>query len=247
MTIGTYGTITTEQARKLAIETLGGIVLQKADPLLERKTRRASLTVAQLCDQYMKAAEKGLILGRRKNRPKKASTLEIDRGRIARHIKPLLGKKLVIDLTRADVTKFMRDVAAGRRCMNDDPDKTVGAVRETLGYSSWEAYVKAEFDISRQYSYRLIDQGRVIREIEEAAGQNVAHGRQIPELTPAAVDAILPGRPRRLWGRPAIARVLGVSEDNRGEEVCCDTLLPDVEGPRQCVVSTVQEEEASDH
>lgn len=123
MTIGRHGTITSDEARKLAIETLGGVVLQKADPLLERKTRRASLTVAQLCDRYMAAAEKGLILGRRKNRPKKASTLEIDRGRIARHIKPLLGGRLVIDLTRADVTKFMRDVAAGKTARKDRSGK----------------------------------------------------------------------------------------------------------------------------
>ncbi|HEV2897698.1 MAG TPA: Arm DNA-binding domain-containing protein [Pseudaminobacter sp.] len=106
MTIGKHGVLTTEQARKLALETLGGIVLQKVDPLLERRTRRASLTVTQLCDQYLKAAEKGLILGRRRNRPKKSSTIEIDRGRIQRHIKPLLGAKLVVDLTRADITKF---------------------------------------------------------------------------------------------------------------------------------------------
>ncbi|MHA6687701.1 tyrosine-type recombinase/integrase [Mesorhizobium sp. A556] len=119
MTIGRHGTITADEARKLAIETLGGIVLQKGDPLLERKTRRASLTVAELCDQYMKAAEKGLILGRRKNLPKKASTIEVDRGRIARHIKPLLGSRLVIDLARADITKFMRDVSAGKTARKD--------------------------------------------------------------------------------------------------------------------------------
>jgi integrase len=119
MTIGKHGVLTTEQARKLAIETLGGIVLQKTDPLLERKTRRTSLTVAQLCDQYMKAAEKGLILGRRRNRPKKASTIDVDRGRIERHIKPLLGSKLAIDLTRADITKFLRDVAAGKTAVRN--------------------------------------------------------------------------------------------------------------------------------
>lgn len=119
MTIGAHGVITTEQARKLAIETLGGIVLKKGDPLLERKTRRASLTVAQLCDRYMSAAEKGLILGRRKNRPKKASTIEIDRGRIERHIKPLLGSRLVIDLTKADVTKFLRDVSGGKTAVKN--------------------------------------------------------------------------------------------------------------------------------
>src|SRR5690606_24219441 len=101
-------------------------------PLLERKTRRASLTVAQLCDRYLAAAERGLILGRRKNRPKKASTLEIDRGRIARHIKPLLGTKLVIDLIRAGGTKFMRDVAAGKTARKDRSGKN-GARVEVKG------------------------------------------------------------------------------------------------------------------
>ncbi len=40
-----------------------------------------------------------------------------------------------------------------------------------LGYSSWEAYVGTEFDMSRRHAYRLLDQGRVIREIE-----SVTHG-----------------------------------------------------------------------
>lgn len=132
MTIGRHGAITADQARKLAIETMGGVVLRKADPLLDRKTRRASLTVAQLCDQYMKAAEKGLILGRRKTQPKKASTIEIDRGRISRHIKPLLGGKLAVDLTRADITKFIRDVAAGKTAVKNRSGKN-GARVEVKG------------------------------------------------------------------------------------------------------------------
>ncbi|SHF60021.1 Site-specific recombinase XerD [Kaistia soli DSM 19436] len=133
MTIGAHGVLTTEQARKLAIETMGGIVLQKADPLLERRTRRASLTVAELCDRYMRAAEKGLILGRRKSRPKKASTIEIDRGRISRHIKPLLGNKLVIDLSRADITKFVRDVSAGKTAVKNRSGKNGARVEVTGG------------------------------------------------------------------------------------------------------------------
>ncbi|MHA6641315.1 integrase arm-type DNA-binding domain-containing protein [Mesorhizobium sp. A623] len=113
MTIGRHGDITTEEARRLAVETLGPVVLQKQDPLLERKTRRSSLTVSDLCDDYFKAAEAGLVLGKGR-KPKKATTLYIDRGRVERHVKPLLGNKLVIDLARSDVTKFIRDVTAGR-------------------------------------------------------------------------------------------------------------------------------------
>lgn len=34
-----------------------------------------------------------------------------------------------------------------------------------LGYATWEDYVRGEFDMSRAYAYRLLDQGRVVREI----------------------------------------------------------------------------------
>lgn len=127
MTIGRHGSITTEQARKLAIETLGGIVLQKDDPLLERQTRRSSLTVSELCDNYLKAAKKGLILGR-SGKPKKSSTLDTDTGRIERHIKPLLGKSLVIDIKRSDISKFIRDVTAGKTAFEGKSEKARGKI-----------------------------------------------------------------------------------------------------------------------
>lgn len=41
---------------------------------------------------------------------------------------------------------------------------------KALGYVTWEAYVEAEFDMSRQHSYRLLDQGRVVKAIEDATG-----------------------------------------------------------------------------
>lgn len=113
MSIGRHGAITTDQARKLAIETLGGIVLQKEDPLLERRTKRASLTLSEFCDQYLEAAQDGLILGR-SGKPKKITTLSTDKGRIEHHIKPLLGRRLVVNIKRADITKFIHDVSAGK-------------------------------------------------------------------------------------------------------------------------------------
>lgn len=125
MTIGRHGSITTEQARKLAIETMGGIVLQRDDPLLERRTRRASLTVAELCDNYLIAARKGLIIGR-SGKAKKSTTLETDEGRIERHIKPLLGRKLVIDMKRPDIAKFIRDVTAGKTALKEKSTKLRG-------------------------------------------------------------------------------------------------------------------------
>ena len=46
------------------------------------------------CDTYLEASQAGRLLTKRKI-PKKASTLATDRGRIERHIKPLVGSQKV--------------------------------------------------------------------------------------------------------------------------------------------------------
>jgi integrase len=91
-------------------------VVRGDDPAAERATRRSSITVRELCEDYMAAAEKGLIFGK-KHQPKKPSTLSQDKARINRHIAPLLGRRLVRDLTRADVAKFIRDVTVGKTAL----------------------------------------------------------------------------------------------------------------------------------
>lgn len=126
MSIGPFGKLTVEEARKMARITLGD-TLRGDDPLLERKTRRGSLTMSELCDNYLIAAQQGLIIGR-SGRAKKSSTLETDAGRIERHIKPLLGKKLVIDLKRSDVSKFIRDVTAGKTAYQGKSERLRGKV-----------------------------------------------------------------------------------------------------------------------
>jgi integrase len=112
MTIGRHGKVTAEEARKLAIATLG-LAVKGSDPAGERLTRRQAMTVKQLCDAYLKACEKGLILGKG-NRPKNASTLYTDRGRINGDIVPLLGTRRVIDLKAAGIKRFLKDVDAGK-------------------------------------------------------------------------------------------------------------------------------------
>jgi len=124
MAIGQHGKITTEQARKLALATLGNVV-KGGDPAAERTAARKAVTVAELCQRYLAAAERGLIMGKRQL-PKKASTLATDRGRIARHIVPLLGSKRVRDLTPADINKFIRSVAAGETATVEKTDKLRG-------------------------------------------------------------------------------------------------------------------------
>tara|TARA_R110002020_G_scaffold316999_1_gene532667 strand:- start:39985 stop:41283 length:1299 start_codon:yes stop_codon:yes gene_type:complete len=124
ITIGRHGTVTAEQARKLAIATLGEAV-RGVDPAAERRTRRGSITMKELCERYLEAADKGLILGKG-GRPKKGSTLYTDKGRVNRHIVPLLGSKLVKDIKATDVSKFIRDVAAGKTAFTTKTAKKRG-------------------------------------------------------------------------------------------------------------------------
>jgi len=89
-TIGRHGAPwTPEEAREKAREILGDVAKGK-DPAAEKTATRKASTVAELCDLYWQDAEAGRLLTRRQN-PKKASTLATDKGRIERHIKPLLG------------------------------------------------------------------------------------------------------------------------------------------------------------
>lgn len=103
VTVGSYGRLTVDEARKAAKVILAGAELGQ-DEAVQRAKKRAEMTVAQLCDEYLRD---GCDL-------KKESTLVTDRSRIERHIKPLLGRKQIGDVTRADIERLMRDVAAGK-------------------------------------------------------------------------------------------------------------------------------------
>jgi Arm DNA-binding domain len=88
LTLGRYGVLTPEQARKLAKKNLVDVA-RSLDPADTRQMDRRMPTVAELCREYLEAANAGHVISRRR-RPKKASTLKIDEGRVERHIVPLL-------------------------------------------------------------------------------------------------------------------------------------------------------------
>lgn len=113
-TIGTAGRngMNPGDARKRA-GALKTRIDNDADPQAEKHSARHGMKVEELCDQYLEA-EKGRI---------KASTLAVDRSRIERHVKPLLGKRAVASLTRRDIEKFLNDVIAGKSVAKVNPDR----------------------------------------------------------------------------------------------------------------------------
>lgn len=100
--IGSHGVFTPDEARKEAKGVLGEVA-RGGDPAEVRARAREDMTVADLCDKYLTDG-----CGH-----KKASTIETDKGRIERHVKPLLGTLLVRNVTRHDIEKFMKSVANG--------------------------------------------------------------------------------------------------------------------------------------
>ena len=112
ITLGKFGVLTADEARKLAKAKLAEAA-KGDDPAAKLSEDRRAMTLRQLCRAYLEAARKNLIIGKG-GHPKKPSTLYIDRGRIERHILPLLGSRPVRDLKTPDITRFMRDVASGR-------------------------------------------------------------------------------------------------------------------------------------
>jgi len=108
--IARVGEITPDQARDRAIK-LRGRIADGGDPAAERAGERGAITVGELCDQYL---ENGV--GRIK-----ASTLAVDKSRIERHVKPLLGSRPVMSLTATDMEKFLKDVIAGKHVKVERP------------------------------------------------------------------------------------------------------------------------------
>jgi len=104
LTIGTHGSPwTVDQARFEARKILGRVA-NGEDPAKEKQDAKNQITVADLCSLYL---EHGIAT-------KKESTIATDKGRIERHIKPLLGKKKLQDVSRADINRFMQDVTTGK-------------------------------------------------------------------------------------------------------------------------------------
>jgi hypothetical protein len=120
-TIGLHGVWTPELARKEARIQLGRVA-QGDNSAEERQLDHKAITVKELCELYLKDLAAGLVLGKR-GRPKKATTIVTDTGRIHRHIIPLIGTRRVKDLVKADVSGVLKDIMAGKTRVSNQDEK----------------------------------------------------------------------------------------------------------------------------
>jgi integrase len=136
-TIGRHGSPwTPDTARDEAVRLLG-VTVTGADPAADKQAKRKAETVAELCDAYWADAEAGRLMTRRRT-AKKASTLLSDKGRLEKHIKPLLGRMKVAAVTPEDIEQFMHSVAEGKTAARAKTGKKRGLsnVRGGMGTAS---------------------------------------------------------------------------------------------------------------
>lgn len=99
MTLGTFGVMPVEQARRSALQALAK-VSQDVDPLAQRQEKRNALLVSELADRF----DKEHIAVRLKE-----STAKEYRRNLKLFILPALGRMRIADVTRADIAKFHHD------------------------------------------------------------------------------------------------------------------------------------------
>ncbi|MBD8550684.1 tyrosine-type recombinase/integrase [Sphingomonas sp. CFBP 8764] len=189
VTVGTYGKLTVEEAREAARAILAKAELGH-DVAGDRAKQRAEMTVAQLCDEY-------LVDG---CGHKKLSTIATDKGRIERHIKPLLGRKRVSEVKRADVEKFMRDVEKGKTAVDEKTGK-YGRAIVTGGKGTATRTVRLLGGI---FTY-AVDRGYIetnprlgVKVYADGKGERFLSGDELGKLGEAMREAEIDGLPWQL-------------------------------------------------
>jgi hypothetical protein len=100
LTIGQYGMLTVEQARKQALKHSASI-LDGHDPLAKRQQARLGETVAELCAAYLE-----------KHAKRRKKTWREDERRINQHVLPTLGKFKVKSVKRLDISNLHAKLGA---------------------------------------------------------------------------------------------------------------------------------------
>lgn len=149
VTVGRYGALTVEQARKKAKELLAAVTVGN-DPASERNAKRMELKMSALVDLY---EEEGCYIqrGKRLGEPMKERTKTYTIARLRHHVVPLLGTKRVTEVRAGDIERFFRDVAAGKSAS----DEKLGHRRRIIVRGGDGAARKVFRDLSAVFSFAV--------------------------------------------------------------------------------------------
>lgn len=104
LTIGKHGDLTPDHARKLAKQHAAN-VMNGENPAHDKKVKRQALSVNELFDEYLRS---------QKFSEKAETTQATDKGRINRHLRPLIGSKIASTLTAEDIRRVFSNIRDGK-------------------------------------------------------------------------------------------------------------------------------------
>ncbi len=147
-TLGKHGSLTPDEARS-NVDDMRRAVKEGRDPLSEKRDRLQAVTIGDVLDAYL-ASEAFAA--------KAPGTRATDKGRIHRHLKPLLGRLHVETLRPGDVEKAFAAIRDGKTAKREKMGpralarvrggegaarKSVRLLRSTLAWAARERMVKA--------------------------------------------------------------------------------------------------------
>jgi integrase len=119
ITLGSCSKLKLETARRAARDLVSKVALG-IDPTTKKEVpkeppEKNQITVAELCETWLDdEGKRSRMRGARFGELRDPKNIDLDRGRIKRHINPLIGNKLVVKLTPKDVRKMRDDIADGK-------------------------------------------------------------------------------------------------------------------------------------
>lgn len=149
VTIGRYGSMTPEQARKQAKALLGGVA-RGEDPGDERRAKRQEMRISGLVDLY---EAEGCVIqrGKLQGQAMKPLTKQLTLARLRNHVVPLLGHRRVSDINAGDIERFVREVSAGKTAR----DEKVGPRQRVIVRGGEGAARKVVRDLSAVFSFAV--------------------------------------------------------------------------------------------
>jgi integrase len=147
--IGRHGAPWTPDTARDKAKSILGQVADGRNPVAERKAVAEAETMEDLFNLYLGDCESGTVLTKR-GEAKKPATLACDRGRVERHLRPLLGKLKVAAVTSHDVERCMHDIADGKTA-----GKIQGARRMRHARGGRGAAKKATATLSAIFTYAI--------------------------------------------------------------------------------------------
>ena len=149
VTVGRYGPLTADEARKRARVLLAAVTTGE-DPAGDRRTQRGEMTVRSLIELYEAEGcyvQRGVRQGEAMKDRTKAYTV----ARLRHHVLPLLGTKRVSEIGPGEIERFVRDVAAGKTAR----DERIGKRKRIIVRGGEGAARKVVRDLSAVFSFAV--------------------------------------------------------------------------------------------